>query len=344
MFITGCDALPITPTVSLPDFVTATLPPTATPVATSTLAPATIAPTIAPIAGQTTTQVNVRAETSTASASLGTLPAFSPVQITGRDVSGLWVQVVFNGGTGWVRADYIQAEDAAVEIPVLGTGAGSGSAGRGVVLRGVNVRNGAGQDFESLGLLNQNDVVTVLGKDEAGAWFQIEYAPAVDGKGWVAAEFLQVENAEAVAVVVEETQTVEAPFIPTARVEPAAQTAWMDNDTADAPLAIFTLTANAARKVQFQGAVSSPSGDGEDWLAFSANSRLVAIKILCKSENLQVELFEPNATPLVLFTECNNTNRFQIQPGQVYLLRIFALPIAGPVFIEYEVKIELSES
>lgn len=344
VLLTGCDATPITPTVRLPEFVTATLPPTALPVVTSTALPPTIAPTIVPIAGRTTTQVNVRAETSTASASLGTLPAFSPVQVTGKDASGLWVQIIFNSGTGWVSADYIQAEDATAEIPVVGAGAGNGSAGRGVILRGVNVRSGPGTDFESLGLLNQNDVVPVLGKDSSGAWFQIEYAPAADGKGWVAADFLQVENAEAVTVINEEPQATELAATQAVQIEPLARTAWTDNDSMEMPLAIFTLATNAAGQVQFQGDVSTPDGDGEDWLGFSANSKLVVINVSCESAALQVELIRAGETLEILTTECNGASRVQIQPGQIYLLRISPLAVNAPVYIGYIIKIELIDA
>lgn len=341
IFLTGCDAAVITPTVSLPAFITATLPPTTLPISTVTLPPPTIIPTIVPIAGRTTTEVNVRTETSTVSASLGTLPAFSPVQILGRDVSGLWMQIVFNDGVGWVRADYVQADDATAKIPVLGTGSGSGSAGRGVALRGVNVRSGPGADFASLGLLNQNDVVPVLGKDASGAWFQIEYASAADGKGWVAAEFLQVENAEAVAVLDVSPQATEVTAPETVQAQTSSQTAPLDNDSVSAPLAMFTLAANAVEKIQFQGSVSAPDGDGEDWLAFSANSKVVAIRASCESNIFQVELFRSNDASAIIAFGCNESRQVQIQPEQVYLLKITPTHKNEIIYIGYEIKIEI---
>ena len=68
---------------ALPEFVTATLPPTSIPQATHTPLPPTSIPTTPPVAGTTNTQINVRAETNTASESYGVIPAFTQVQITG---------------------------------------------------------------------------------------------------------------------------------------------------------------------------------------------------------------------------------------------------------------------
>ncbi len=336
IFLTSCSVTPVTPTVSLPVFITSTLPATATPAATSTPLPPTAIPTIAPIPGRTTTEVNLRQDTSTASPSLGTIPAFTNVQITGKDVSGLWVQVLFNGQMGWMRAEYVQADDASAQIPVLGAESGSGSSNRGVVLRGVNVRSGPGTNFDSLGLLNQNDVVPVLGKDPSGAWYQVQYAGA---EGWIAAEFLQVENAEAVPVVNAAPQATEA-IENTAQPQLALQTAQPDNDSLNAPLAVFKLGDNIQTTL-FRGQVSSPEGDTEDWVGFSSNSKQVAISILCNSGVVQVELTQPDGSSDIFMNGCGQSNSIQVQQGQVYLLRMLPSPLSEPAYVDYEIRIEI---
>jgi uncharacterized protein YraI len=347
LFCTGCDVTQTTPSISTPEFVTATLPPTALPAATQTAPLPTVAPTIVPISGSTTTEVNVRAETSTASASLGTIGAFSPIQIIGKDASGYWVQIVFSSsptGTGWVRADYVQVTDATAEIPVVDAGTGNGSALRGVVLRGVNVRNGPGKDFGSLGLLNQNDVVPILGKDSSGTWVKIEYPASPDGAGWVALEFLQVENPDAIPVLNENAQPTEAATnavgIETPLVFASAKAALTDGDTAEVPLALFTISAASARAFQFQGEVSAPDGDGVDWIGFSSQSKNVVIQVLCDSTGIQVELQQIGGTPNLLSLSCGGVQKIQVNSEQVYLLRVSPITSGSPIYIYYNLKIK----
>jgi len=338
LILAGCGVETVTPNATLPEFVTATLPPTATPFATHTSLPPTAVATVAPISGRTTTEVNLRQGTSTASPSLGTIPAFSNIQITGKDTSGLWVQVIFNGNTGWVRADFVQADDAAAEIPVLGGEAGSGSGFRGVVLRGVNIRSGPGTNFDSLGLLNQNDVVPVTGRDSSGGWFQVEYQ---NGSGWIATEFLQVENSEAIPVINAAPQT-SAPSEISPQTEAAyfAKTARMDNDSPSLPLAVFELGENTS-KVFFQGDVSAPAGDTEDWIGFSSNGGQVAIQVLCSAGPLHVELLKPNGTVEILSSECNKESIVTLAPKQTYTLKIASSPSNESLYIHYQIKLNI---
>ncbi|GAB4568768.1 MAG: hypothetical protein Fur0017_12520 [Anaerolineales bacterium] len=340
--LAGCDARPATPLIPTPEFVTATLPPTPAPAASQTPPPPSPAPTITPVTGTTTTEVNVRAGTSTASESLGTMPPFSAVQIVGKDVSGNWLRILFQDGAGWVRADFVQVTDASAEIPVWDSEAGNGSV-RGVVLRGINVRNGPGQNFESLGLLNQNDVVSILEKDPSGTWIKIEYPAAPDAVGWVAAEFLQIENVDAIptfAVTAEAiaTKGVEAPEIPA-----PAQTAWMDGDSADFPLADFLLLPNSYHTVQFQGWVSAPGGDLEDWLTFVSQSDDVVIQVLCDSSGVKVELLSSVEAPNLLELNCGDVQKVQTVESQRYYLKISSLQTGAPVFIEYKLKIKINK-
>jgi uncharacterized protein YraI len=66
----------------------------------------------------------------------------------------------------------------------------------------VNVRAGPTTASESLGLVGPFVKVQVIGKDASGSWYQIIYAESQTGKGWVRAEFVQV-NAPAEIPLVE---------------------------------------------------------------------------------------------------------------------------------------------
>jgi uncharacterized protein YraI len=56
----------------------------------------------------------------------------------------------------------------------------------------VNVRGGPGTTYDSLGQLNQGEKVQVLHKDKSGGWYEIVYAAVTEGRGWVAAQYVQL--------------------------------------------------------------------------------------------------------------------------------------------------------
>ena len=311
--VSGCATPPQTPVLPAPEFVTATLPPTSTPVSSATSPLPTAAPAIEPVAATTTSEVNVREKPSTASLSLGALPPFTAIQVEGSEAFGYWLRILFDGGSGWVRADYVQAS---AEIPVLGAESGSGSGLRGAALRGVNVRSRPGRDFDSLGLLNQYDVVEILARDASGGWLQIEFPPAPDGTGWVAAEFLETGGIETLPVAVEEGQPTETD-IPAEPASPAAVLP-RDGDSADAPLAIFTISSATVRSIRFQGWVSTAGGDAEDWVGFSAGMPRVRFEFLCDAQGVRAELVPATAAAF----SCGAGQILEIEPNVTYLIKI----------------------
>lgn len=307
-----------------PEFVTATLPamPTAHP--TQIPLPPAPVPTIPPIEGTTTTQVNVRASTSTASESLGMIAQFSKVQIIGKDASGSWYQIIYTDsptGIGWVRAEYAQV-NAPAEIPVIESESGSGSAVSGLVIQKINVRSGPGTTYETLGELNPNDVVFITGKDPSGAWIQIEYANAPDGKGWAASEFLQIDDAASLPVIGETEKTPQASDgiagTPAAVILPAMQ----DGDSMAAPLAKVTISPAGARAFQVNGDVSAPEGDTEDWIEFNSYSGTVEVQVLCSNSALQVELWNNGTSVEDLSFTCGEERVLSLTPNSAYSLRL----------------------
>jgi uncharacterized protein YgiM (DUF1202 family) len=58
----------------------------------------------------------------------------------------------------------------------------------------LNVRGGPGTDNEVLGVLQSGMQVTLLERSAEGEWYQIAYPPDTDGRGWVSAEFLDVQG------------------------------------------------------------------------------------------------------------------------------------------------------
>lgn len=311
---------------AMPNFLTATLPPTLSRQATQTSTLAAPMPSVvveeatpSPIEGMTTTQLNVRAEPSTASASLGMIGQFIKVQVIGSDTNRSWYQIIYaesQAGKGWVRAEYVQV-NAPAEIPLVGTTSSSGAVS-GFVIQKTNVRNGPGTEFELLGVLNSNDVIFITGRDASGAWIQIEFASAPDGKGWVTAEFLQadMENAPLIGTAVDETP---APIVemPTAA---SAMTAAQDGDSMQSPLAVTVFSATGSRALQARGDISAPNGDAEDWIQFTTFGGVVEVQVMCSSTTLRAEL--SNHEKLVDSFSCGEQFTVQAATGSNYFLRL----------------------
>src|SRR5215216_5179340 len=112
----------MTPTHTSP-VMTSTLPGTIMPVSSETPLSPSPQPTVPPVEGVTSTQINVRAEPSTAGTVLGIIPANTRIEITGKDPGGNWWQIIYPhpqgvDGKGWVTAQYITTA-ATPDVPTI---------------------------------------------------------------------------------------------------------------------------------------------------------------------------------------------------------------------------------
>ncbi|RJP49314.1 MAG: hypothetical protein C4557_11455 [Anaerolineaceae bacterium] len=340
LFLAGCRAdIEETPQIATPDFVTATLPSTPTPKPTSTAIPPSPAPTPVPVEGTTTAELNVRSEPSTAGENLGTLAPFSKVQIIGRDSFGAWyliVQAEAPAGQGWINAKYVQVEPSA-EIMVVEVGSGSGSGVSGLAILPINVRRGPGTDYESLGKLSPDDVVTVRGRDSSGAWLEIEFK---GGAGWVSAEFMQVEDADFLPVRTEQaageetevpaTQTTGGEFIP----------AVMDGDSMQSPSVAVVISSADVQTFQFSGSVSAPTGDGEDWIQFELMGDPALVEVKCTGGAVEIMLHKDGRVTSEHKTPCNQTMQFVVWENGMMKLQVRSLPDERPQSTNYTLKLK----
>jgi len=65
----------------------------------------------------------------------------------------------------------------------------------------VNVRGQPSTAGTTLGMIDPFAKVQIIGKDPNGNWYQIVFAQASDGKGWVTAQYVEVKNKDAIKVV-----------------------------------------------------------------------------------------------------------------------------------------------
>jgi hypothetical protein len=262
------------------------------------------------------------------------------VQVIGKDTSESWYQIIYTESeiaNGWVRAEYVQVI-APAEIPLVETTSRSGSAVSGLVIQKVNVRNGPGTEYELLGVLNSNDVVFITGKDASGAWIQVEFASAPDGKGWVIAEFLQVGNIEAVPLIGNATDKTANPTDATPTPNIIVMSAMQDGDSMQAPLAVVVFSPTGSRGLQVNGDVSAPDGDVEDWIQFTADSEVVAIQVTCSGNTLRVELWKDEKP--VDDLSCGDNSFVTVTPNSINFLRLSESSVNEPGYTNYILSVE----
>lgn len=347
LLLSGCSfqVSSVSVATDAPPVITATLPPTGTPRPTETPLPLPSQPTVAPVEGTASTQINVRAEPSTASEVLGVIAANAKVEIVGMDPGGNWWQILYptdNEGKGWVTAQYVETASQP-EVPVIGGDESNPIAGnRAVAIQQLNIRSGPATNFNSLGILNTNDVVRLTGRNSNGSWLQIEFAEGSNGKGWVNAAFIQAEGVDGLPIVSDVGEVIgtgtpmDTPLPPTPRVVPAS----MDNDSADNPIKTVILEDAGTQTVLYNGDVSSPDGDTEDWVAVTPNNDVIFIGIQCSgSASIQIEI--ARATTNILCNE--DIKAIPVDENTGFLLHIIAVSSSSQLqYVNYTLTIKAS--
>jgi uncharacterized protein YraI len=324
----------LTPLVSL-----STASATLTPVPSKTVTPlaAQLTPTPAPVEGITSAQVNVRAQPSTAGDILGVIPANTKVEITGKDPGESWWEINYAqgvNGKGWVTAQYVSTTSRP-DLPMIGGNKEDATHGNvAIVQQQINVRSGPGTDFSSLGTLNPQDVVGLLGKDANGVWLQIDFPAGAgpEGKGWINAAFVQAQGVENLPIITEtglivgtETPTG-IPFTPTPTVIPA----WNDQDSSSRPVARVIFEPTGTQTLIYHGDLSSPEGDAEDWIAFRTYDPFVFVRLTCYGSNsVELKLLE-NVLPVAAYIKCNDPiHQVSVKPDSDYVIHLRAIPSTG---------------
>ena len=312
------------PTATPPLVITATLPPSPTLRPSETPLPPPPTPTVAPFKGTTATQLNVRTEPSTTSEVLGIITANQAVQIVGQDPGGNWWQILYEpgeGGKGWVTAQYVETA-VNPDVPVIGgNGVNPNSGNSAIIVQQLNIRSGPDTSFDSVGMLNANDVVNPTGKNRDGTWLQIDFPAGPNGKGWVSTAFVKMDSLDTLPIVSEAGEVVGAstpvdtPLPPTPTIVPAP----VDFDSADSPLKTILFDRVGTHTLIYNGEVSIPNGDTDDWIAFTPYENFVLISIQCTGNgSLQADITGSDIT-----ISCNVAD--QIVPVQADIMHIVHL-------------------
>jgi len=326
-----------------PFIVTATLPPTPTPRASETPLPPPPSPTAAPVEGTTSTQVNIRAEPSTASGVLGIIPPNTKIQIVGKDSGENWWQIVYQpgiDGKGWVAAQFITTATKP-EVPVIGgDGADPDNESAAIIQQKLNVRSGPGTGFNTIGTLNPQEVANLTGKDPNGVWLQIDFASGPEGKGWISAAFVRAQGVESLPIVTEAGLVVGTgtptgiPLPPTPTVVPAP----MDGDSAQSPAVNVALSATGTQSFQYSSDVSSPDGDREDWIQFTSDTRRTLLELECAGNgSLSLEVSQGNS--ILQHMTCGQSALVDTAPGVAYIVHVLSLSTNGLQYSQFTLRV-----
>jgi uncharacterized protein YraI len=278
------------------------------------------------------------------------------VEITGKDPGENWWQInyphaqaVDPEGKGWVTAQYITTASRP-EVPIIGgEGAGANNGNVAVVQQQLNVRSGPGTDFNSLGTLNPQDVISLTGKDANGAWLQIDFPAGAgpEGKGWVNAAFVQAQSVDLSGLpIITEAGVVVGTGTPTgipSTVTPTVLPAWGDNDSPSNPVVSVIFEQTGTRTLIYNGDVSAPTGDAEDWIQFTPFSNMVLVEVSCKdSEMLIIELLQDGGVIQgAAEVNCANRQIIPVEPGKAMQVHVHAVSNGALNYSSYTLNIQI---
>ncbi|MCI8789497.1 MAG: SH3 domain-containing protein [Lachnospiraceae bacterium] len=114
-----------------------------------------------------TTTVNVRSSDSEQADKLGKVVGGTKVQVQEVRVNG-WTKIVYEGGDGYIKSEYLQMEESAEGLETIGTVTANTN---------INVRSAASEEAEVLGILPGGESLELLGNENG--WCKVKYSGKV---------------------------------------------------------------------------------------------------------------------------------------------------------------------
>ena len=232
------------------------------------------------------------------------------------------------------------------EVPTIGgSGTDSNSGTLGVIQQKINIRSGPGTEFDSIGTLNPGDAVKLTGKDANGAWLQIEFPAGAgpEGKGWISAGFVQVNEVEDLPILTDAGLVVGTgtpttiPLTPIPTIVPA----WEDNDSPADPIMNVTFDPTGTQVSIYNGDVSAPEGDAQDWVQFTPYSQTILMDVSCKGSDLDIEILQngPAVQPMEVI-DCGSKLIVHVEPNQPIKIRFTAHSDGSLNYISYTLHLK----
>ncbi len=131
-----------------------------------------------PMYAVATTTVNVRGSDSEKADKLGKVANGARVQVQEVQING-WTRIVFEGKDGYIKSEYLQMEENAADLNVIGKVTATAN---------INVRAAASSSADRLGLLSGGQSLELLAVEDG--WCKVIYNGQV---GYVSAEYVTQE-------------------------------------------------------------------------------------------------------------------------------------------------------
>nr|WP_242452861.1 SH3 domain-containing protein [Priestia megaterium] len=135
----------------------------------------------------------VRSGAGTSYASIGSVTKGQKLSVVSK--SGSWYKINYNGRTGYVSSDYVQASGTTTPPAESTTYTVTAST--------LNVRSGAGTSYASIGSVTKGQKLSVVSK--SGSWYKINY----NGRtGYVSSDYVQASATASPKLVVDSFKTL----------------------------------------------------------------------------------------------------------------------------------------
>ncbi|MEH7469011.1 SH3 domain-containing protein [Priestia megaterium] len=141
----------------------------------------------------TASKLNVRSGAGTTYGIIGSVVKGQTLSVMSK--SGSWYKINYNGRTGYVSSDYVQASGT--------TTPPAESTMYTVTASTLNVRSGAGTNYASIGSVTKGQKLSVVSK--SGSWYKINY----NGRtGYVSSDYVQASATTSPKLVVDSFKTL----------------------------------------------------------------------------------------------------------------------------------------
>ncbi len=227
----------------------------------------------------------------------------------------------------------------------------------GVTANQLNVRSAPSTTASALGMISPSANVQILGVDSSGSWYQIVYPQSPDGKGWIASQYVQVQNKDSIPVLagtatataVQLTPQVTQPLLtstplvlsPTA-LGPAPQ----DGDSAQSPAVNLSFSPGGIRSLIYSSDLSAPEGDSHDWIRFTPEGDSVSFKLSCVGNgNPSVALLQDGAAVQNWSgLGCGQEELFSVKALTPYLVELSLTPAGQALeYVHYTITIQTGD-
>ena len=141
----------------------------------------------------TASKLNVRSGAGTNYGIIGSVVKDQMLSVVSK--SGSWYKINYNGRTGYVSSDYVQASGTTTPPAESTTYTVTAST--------LNVRSGAGTSYASIGSVTKGQKLSVVSK--SGSWYKINY----NGRtGYVSSDYVQASATASPKLVVDSFKTL----------------------------------------------------------------------------------------------------------------------------------------